>query len=140
MNRYALAALFFVILAGGSTAEDQDAATRLSQLATERRDAARKTFEVTWANYRDGTTSGEMLYRWSLRWLEAERQLSDRPADQANAFKGHLERMLNLERLVRKVQNVAPGQATIDQVSAAEYYRSEAEFWLLQLEQEKKKP
>jgi hypothetical protein len=136
------AALLIGVLSAGLVRADQqpDPATRLSQLAIERRDSARKTYEVTWANYRDGMAAGEMVYRWSLRWLEAERQLSERPADQVAAFKGHLERMHDLEQLVRKVQNVAPGQATIDQVSAAEYYRSEAEFWLLQIKEEKKKP
>jgi hypothetical protein len=135
-------ALFLGFLATGFAGADQgaDAATRLSQLATERRDAARRTYEVSWANYRDGRTSGEMLYRWSLRWLEAERQLSDRPADQVAAFKAHLERMRDLGRLIQKVQSVAPGQATIDEVSAAEYYRSEAEIWVLQATDEKKKP
>jgi hypothetical protein len=141
MSRVAGALLLGLISVGLVRADQEtDPAKRLAQLAIERRDAARKTYEVTWANYRDGMAAGEMVYRWSLRWLEAERQLSERPVDQVTAFKDHLERMYDLEQLVRRVMARAPGQATIDQVSAAEYYRVEAEMWLLQAKEEKKKP
>jgi len=52
--------------------------TALSRLAKQRRDAARQTYQTTLANYRDGFASEELLYRWSRRWLEAERQVDKR--------------------------------------------------------------
>jgi hypothetical protein len=109
---------------------DPDPAAVLSRLASQRRDAARKTYLVMWLNYRESRASEETLYRWSRRWLEAERQLSERQADQVAAFEGHLERMQELESIIRKMQR--SGVTTIYQVSAAEYYRVEAEMWLLQ--------
>src|SRR5438067_5700436 len=102
MNRsLALSALLAGLLSAGplEADADPDTAATLSRLGTLRRDAARKTYEVTWANYRDRRASADTLYRWSLRWLESERQLSDKQADQLAAFKGHWERMRDLERL-----------------------------------------
>ncbi len=107
----------------------------VERLALQRRDAARRTYETAWANYRDRRGSDDLLYRWSIRWLDAERQLSDRPSAQVAAFQRHWERMAELERLVRRVQRA--GQATIDEISAAEFYRTEAELWLIQAREKK---
>ncbi len=107
----------------------------LARLARQRRDAARRTYEATWANYRERRTSEDSLYRWSVRWLEAERQLSDKPADQVAAFQEHWERMRALERLIGNLQRA--GQAVIDEVSGSEFYRVEAEVWLLQAKEKK---
>src|SRR5438874_10838478 len=107
MNRHSwLLAVFVGILSAGflGAGPDPEPAATLSRLATQRRDAARKTYEVMWANYRDRRVADEVLYRWSLRWLEAEKQLSERQADQAAACKGHFERMRELERLIRNIQ------------------------------------
>lgn len=133
MTHYGWLVALLVCLASAASlgaAPDAEPAATLARLATQRRDAARKTYELMWANYRDRRVADEVLYRWSLRWLEAEKQLSDRQADQAAACKGHFERMRELERLIRNIQRT--GQITIDEVSASEYYRVEAEMWLLQ--------
>ena len=58
----------------------------------------RKTYEVVWANYRDGRSSEEMVYRWSKRWLAAEKQLGEKPAERVAACDAHLARMLEMER------------------------------------------
>lgn len=108
----------------------------LSRLARQRRDAARKTYETMWTNYREGRAAGELLYRWSRRWLDAERQIHDKPAEQVAALEAHLDRMRRLEALVQRVQR--SGQTTVDEVSAAEYYRAEAEIWLLQARDKKR--
>lgn len=115
---------------------DPDAATALSQLANQRRDAARKTYEVMWANYREGRASEEAIYRWSLRWFEAERQIGKHPDDRIAACRGHWERMVALEKIVRTLQRSRV--TTIDKVSAVEFYRVEAEEWLLQAKEEAK--
>lgn len=127
------AVLLLVAVAAPLRADpDQDAA-QLTKLATQRRDAARKTYEVWWANYREGRAPAEILYRWSYRWLQSERLLSPKPADQVAAYKAHWERMRDLDRLVRKLQRT--GVTTIDEVSSAEYYLAEAEVWLLEAKQ-----
>jgi hypothetical protein len=139
MNGYSwLLALLVGILAAGflGAGPDPEPAAVLSRLATQRRDAARKTYEVMWANFRDRRVADEVLYRWSLRWLEAEQKLSERQADQVAACKAHLDRMRELERLIRNIQRT--GQIAIDEVSASEFYRVEAEIWLLQAKDGKK--
>jgi hypothetical protein len=107
-------------------------------MLVEQRDAARKTYETVLANYRDGRSSEELLYRWSKRWLRAEQQLSDRPDDRIAAAAAHLDRMIELERFVQKLQT--SGQITIDVVSACAFYRAEAAQWLAQARKAKKEP
>ncbi len=139
MTRHkALLALLAVVLSAGplGAGPDADAAAALAKLGVQRRDAARKTYEVVWANYRERRAAEEMVYRWSVRWLESERQLSDQHADQVAACKGHRDRMRDLERLISNLQR--SGATTIEEVSAADYYLAEAEIWLLQAKEEKK--
>jgi hypothetical protein len=138
MHRNWVALVFLILLVipglAGARPEADQAAIR-ADLARQRRDAARKTFEVTWINYRQGRAGGDTLYRWSRRWLKAERELSDRPAEQVAAFKAHLDRMRNLERLVQNVQPT--GQTTVDEVSGAAFYRAEAELWWFRAQEKK---
>ena len=139
MSRFSvrLAILLGILWAGPAEAgSDPDPATVLSRLAVQRRDAARTTCEVMWANYREGRASEELVYRWSLRWLDAERQLSKQQADQIAALRGHWQRMKDMENIIRKLQR--SGVTTVDHVSAVEYYRVEAELWLLQATEEGK--
>jgi hypothetical protein len=136
MNRLArLAALLLlgVVTAGPAAEQPPDP---LAGLLKQQRDAARKTYEVSWTNYREGRLPAEVVYRWSRRWLDAERQLSAQPDDRILACSAHLQRMVELEQLVRRLQ--PSGQVTVDEVSAAEYYRVEAEVWLAQARKEKK--
>jgi hypothetical protein len=122
-----------------SAQPDAEQAKALAKLAKTRLEAARKTYQIFWQNYREGQrSSDDLLYRWSLRWLEAERRLSDQQADQVAALKGHYERMVDLERIVRKVHQA--GQGTVNELSAAEFYRTEAELWLLEAKTGKKAP
>lgn len=134
----ALLAIVLGILAAGPVraAPDADTAARLARLAVERRDAARRTYLTQWTDYRERRASGDSLYRWSVRWLEAERRLSDQQADVVAAFRGHWERMRDLERLISRLQS--SGQVTIDEVSAAQFYRAEAEVWYLQAKSDRK--
>jgi hypothetical protein len=139
MNRYlGLPLLLLGVLAAGpaGAAPDQETANTIARLALQRRDAARKTYQVLWLDYRERIASEDALYRWSVRWLDAERELSDQRADQVAAYQGHFERMRDLERLIRRLRESA--QTTIDEASAAEFYRTEAEMWLLQAKAGKK--
>src|SRR5438874_4899223 len=100
MNRHQwqLVILLGVLTTGHVPADENADQVRLAQ---QLRDAARKTYEKTWANYREGRAPADLLYRWSKRWLAAEKQVTDRPADRVAACKAHWERMRELEQLVR---------------------------------------
>jgi hypothetical protein len=120
-------ALFLFIL-GPASVSAGPGPEDVARLTKERRDAARRAYLTAWANYRDGYVPEELVYRWSKRWLKAERAVDGSREGQVAAFRGHLDRMRQLESVVRKLQRVR--LSTIDQVSAAEYYRSEAALWL----------
>jgi hypothetical protein len=132
-----LSLVLAVLWAATAGAGDRSPATTLSRLAKERRDAARKTYRTTWANYRDGFAGEEQVYRWSKRWLEAERQADPRPDRQLAALRDHWERMRQMEKTVKSLQQARA--ITTDRVTAAEYYRAEAEMWLLEAKDRKDK-
>jgi hypothetical protein len=91
--------------------------------------AAQQTYKVTWQNYKDGLAPPvELPYRWSCRLLQAEREVSDQKADQVAAFKAHWERMREMERIERELRRSRLNP--INEVTAAEFYRIEAEIWL----------
>lgn len=123
---------------GVEAAPETDSAKELARLAKVRLEAARKTYTVSWKNYRQRHASQDFLYLWSVRWLESEKLVNQQPAEQLTAYKGHLGRMRQLEELITNLQRA--GQATVDEVSAAEFYRSEAELWLLQAKEKQKGP
>lgn len=63
-------------------------------LALARLDAARRTYGQHARNLREGwVLTGELVYRWSRRWLEAEQALCKRPEDRIAACQAHVERM-----------------------------------------------
>jgi len=98
-------------------------------MAIAKRDAARRSYQAWWANYRDRASPGEWVYLWSKRWLGAEKELSSRHDDQVAAYQAHLERMRELEGIVSRMQQAKPGLARIDELSTTRYYRIEAEIW-----------
>jgi hypothetical protein len=111
-------------------ADGPEMSKALEKVARERVEAARVTYEITWSNYKERRAQADTLYRWSVRWLEAEKTLADSPDALTAAYQAHFDRMRALERIVEGVQRAR--QATIDEVSSAEYYRAEADVWLLQ--------
>ena len=76
----------------------------------------------------------EQDYVWSRRLLEAERDAGGKMHDDHDALDAHLDRMKQLEALVKQSHRV--GEASALHVAAAEYYRLEAEFWLAQAKAE----
>jgi hypothetical protein len=99
-------------------------------LAEARVNAARKAYQETDTLYREGRIRDvDRVYLWSQRWLESERDLSSKKADQVAAFEAHWKRMKNLEESVRKRYKV--GAAAAIELPAVEYYRLEAEVWLV---------
>jgi hypothetical protein len=73
----------------------------------------------------------EHLYRWSARWRDAQVEASAKKADQLAAVEEHLARMRKLEKLVREHHKA--GFALPVDVSAVEFYRLEAEKYLLEV-------
>jgi hypothetical protein len=127
-----------LLLAGVTAAPGApDQAKALAENAKARAEAARLAYRQLvlpqerdprfWPAYPDYF---ERVYRWSLRWLEAEREVSARPADEVAALEAHLERMRDLERRVQRLRG--GGNATVGEAAAVAFYRLEAEKWLLQ--------
>jgi hypothetical protein len=69
---------------------------------------------------------------WSARCLEAERAVSQKPADVIEACKAHLQRMQEAERIARKQHDA--GVIPIKQALVPKYYRVKAEILLAQLQ------
>jgi hypothetical protein len=79
-------------------------------------------------------TRPEEVYSWSVRWLQADRELNPRQADTVAALERHLERMKLLEkRTMDLVPQLIP-QSTGFEV---QWYRLEAELWLAQAKEKK---
>jgi hypothetical protein len=114
-----------VALAPKFTAESPDS----NQLAKAQMEAARRTYELTWTRAEMGEGGdAEQVYQWSVRWLEAQRDLSGTKAGQLAALEAHQTRMQRLERRVAAM--VKAGQGRQSEGTAAEYYRLEADLWL----------
>jgi hypothetical protein len=122
--------VFSFLASAGYALGDKPTPTQ-EKLATAKRDAARRTYEVIWKNNREGYIPvAEVAYRWSRRWLKAELELSPKKPDQIAAYQAHVERMRELSRITRgRYQNRVN---TLDEASATDYYRFEAQIWLEQ--------
>jgi hypothetical protein len=70
----------------------------------------------------------EMLYRWSQRWLDAERALAKTKDKRVGAYVGHVERMRTWEAFIKRAAQ--GGAASKLEVAAVTFYRVEAEQWL----------
>ncbi len=89
----------------------------------------RKTYEWLAKNYIESRPPlGELLYRWSCRWLDAEREISSRQEDVLAACRAHLGRMRELERVAR--ERFRNRYVPVEEDTAAQFYRLEAEIWL----------
>jgi hypothetical protein len=101
---------------------------KVNELARARVEAARKTYAEMWRNHREGRLPrSELVYQWSCRWLAAERDVSPAKADQAAAFKGHWNRMKELDKMTR--EQFRARFVPIEEATATEFYRLEAELW-----------
>jgi hypothetical protein len=107
-------------------------ANQLTELAKARAEAARKTYDVVSKNFREGLVPfGELPYRWSTRWLDADLTLSDKQADKLKAYRAHLARMMTLEQVTR--DRYRSRVITIDEVTGAEFFTLEARLWVEQV-------
>jgi RNA polymerase sigma factor (sigma-70 family) len=125
---------------------------------------ARKAFGGIWSHYQVGLSDEEAVYRWSVRWLEAERALAVKKADHIAAFTAHWNRMKELAKLAPERAIVVPAgnmfngkiqhgllfkdgkqltmvaelntrPASLTEITG--FYRTEAELWLAQAKEKK---
>jgi hypothetical protein len=116
----------------GFAAEEKEKQGAQVPNAKARRDAARAVYEVA-AKARLGGVAEEshdleFFHDWSVRWLQAERDLDQKKAGQIAALEGHLNRMLVWNDLMGGL--VKQGQVSRIDASTAEFFRLEAEDWL----------
>jgi hypothetical protein len=93
-------------------------------------EAARDAYQFAWDEFKPFDLSkgeGEKVYRWSRRWMEAERDLASTKAARVAAFQGHFQRMKKLEEEVR---GYTGSTIPFQQLAATKFYRAEAEAWL----------
>ena len=101
------------------------------QRARAKLEAARTTFEALWRN--KGYPNVETAYRWSARWLEAQRELSDTKEAWIGAWQAHRQRMRELARITTSLFD--RNLVSMDEVHAAGYFVAEAELLLVQAKQ-----
>ena len=126
-------AILTLVLAGLSIAPASPTASSTaanpSPLAEARYRSALKQYEITWSYYQQARIDSYQVYVWSRLVLDARRDLGAKPADQIVALEEHLARMRKLEELVLKIRRLGFGRSY--DVGATEYYRLEAELWLV---------
>jgi hypothetical protein len=120
-----------LVLAGLSIAPAApDDPPKPSPLAEARYQAAVKQYEITWSYYQQARIDSYQVYVWSRLVLDSHRDRSEKAADRIVALEAHLARMKKLEELIKKVRRLGFGRSS--DVGASEYYRLEAEHWLVQ--------
>jgi hypothetical protein len=102
--------------------------SKAALLAEARYRAARKQFDLIWQYYQQSRVESFDVYVWSRLLLDAHRSISKAPADRIMALEEHLDHMVKLETLIRKIRRLGFGRSS--DVGASEYYRLEAECWL----------
>jgi hypothetical protein len=102
----------------------------LKQKAEAVLDAARRTFAVQLVEYEAKKSHPEHVYRWSRRWMDAQRALSETRAERAAAIEDHLTRMEQLLKVTERQYEV--GTASAAAFRAFQFYVAEAQLWLAQ--------
>lgn len=90
--------------------------------------AAREEMDARWQEFLAGRGTLDIMLGASLRLLEAERELSDKKADQVTALENHWRRMREMEK-VDQAQFQAGRLAEADWAQSR-FYRIQAELWL----------
>ena len=123
--------------AAGQAKASQQAADVTTTLLKTRPGVAQKGYDATFEALRFTVPDqpqklGDVLeevYRWSIRWLQAERDLSRKESDHHAALEAHLKRMTDLQNWVIALNREL--LADKDKL-AAEWYVLEARLWLEQ--------
>ena len=96
-----------------------------TQLQKDRVAAAEKVYKGVSARLQAGTGTTEVVYAWSVRWLDAT--LDADPKATKQAFADHVARMKELEADRTKARDT--GQAPPTDADGATFFRIEAEIW-----------
>jgi hypothetical protein len=124
-----------LVVAGlpGSTAQEPKDADPSSKSVRERLRLAREVYEGSLENLRQDTGTGsndvEHYYRWSVRWMQAERELGETRAARLAAYEAHGKRMKFWKE--RRAMEREEGYTTAAQVAAAEFFLLEADEWVI---------
>ena len=98
------------------------------ELARAKVEAAKRACLAIAQEYLEGKATIEQVHQWSRRWMDAERDVNNKKAEQMEALKSHISRMQQLEKAAENRMKTRTGLAS--DVSAAEYHRLEAELML----------
>ncbi len=98
-------------------------------------EAGVKAYNLAWLYYSENRIAADLVYRWSRRLHEAEREAATDKAGLVSASEGHLERIKKLEVKIRKIRRIGFGDSL--DVLEADYYRKEADFWVDQAKSSK---
>ncbi len=113
-----------------SAARDDAEGKGSMEVARARAVAAQKTYEALSRNFRENRPpQGELLYRWSRRWLDAERDLGGGKQQLVSALRAHYNRMRELEHVTR--DRFRERFVPVEEATAAQFFRLEAELWLV---------
>ena len=118
----------------GTAADENIKPGRDSATAKARRDAAKKVYEAVWQHHlQDSETvpfNLDFFHDWSVRWLQAERDLSRTRAEDIAALEGHLKRMHGWKEWIDEQTKGERSLSPKYWVSWAEFYQLEAEDWV----------
>jgi hypothetical protein len=118
------------------TGEDEPRAAN----AKARLEAAKKVYESTWQHHVQDPEAVpfnlDYYHDWSVRWLQAERDLSRTKAEQMAALEAHSRRMKSWK--IKIARGVKEGTVPGYQDTAAEFFCLEAEEWLVAAKAEQK--
>jgi RND family efflux transporter MFP subunit len=125
----------------GAPKPEPQGAVELKALMKARLEATQKAYEeaveasqqlIQTRNLTIPLVKSEEVYTWSVRWLNAQRDLSSKKDDQVAALKGHLQRMKELQEQVARLRKGGVVSLSSLQPLAVESYLVEAELWLAQ--------
>jgi len=99
-------------------------------------EAAQEAYKGAWQNSGEVKRSGDIIllvgtpegaYIWSVRWLNAQLEMTDKQDDRISAMEEHINRMKDVKK---RVDNMTPGLIPAMNAEAAKWYLAEAEIWL----------
>jgi hypothetical protein len=148
---FAFAALFLIGACGhGSSLQEKaeksaPSKEAVSKLLKTQIEAARKAHRAAVAKMAVKSLGGGLLvlvnsnhpnpeevYVWSVRWLNAQRDLGEKQEDKIAAYADHQKRMKELQQNVDTLIGDTGVLLPFSAAAAAEWYLAEADLWLLQ--------
>jgi hypothetical protein len=118
--------------ANAADRQRKDAGTDIKKLAQARVAAAHKAYDVAVKLCKQGQlgVKPEDAYTWSVRWLNAQRDLSSKKEDHVSDLSEHLKRMQEILQVAQLTVKTGAGSPLDCQ--AADFYLREAELWVAQ--------